>query len=295
MIISEARKHHFVPKLLLRPWVKSNAQNQNLLCGYYWNDKRAQLEKKCKGLDGFCSQLDLLTLKSHNLGRDAIERIFFGEVDTKGAISRDILLKSGPQSLTGEQRCDFSRLLLSLDVRRPVIVEKLRNAWTETYKASLDNDPEILSAMSEAGIGETPSSYYERHTGASFEDIGIATIQRLVDNPKIGGQLINAHWYVKHLGEYDGSLVLADRPLIRIRGYDHPGGAWVLPLTPKAAFIAVNHLENLKRMQRVTPQRFAKQTNYSSAGQAERFVFSADNFHERWLSKFLAPQAEAGT
>lgn len=286
---NEARKHHFVPKLLLRPWVQPNASNQNVLCGHYWNEWHGQMDKKSKGLDGFCSQLDLLTLKSHNLGRDAIERIFFGEVDTKGAIARDLLLQSGPQSLTGEQRCDFSRLLLSLDVRRPVIVKKLRNAGTKSYRATLDNDPEILAAMSDAGIEETPSSYYEQQTGASFEDIGVATIQRLVDNPKIGGQLINAHWYVKHLGEHDGSLVLADRPLIRIRGYDHPGGAWVLPLTPKAAFIAVNHPENLKNFKRATPQRFAKLTNVGSTKQAECFVFSVDESHERWLGKYLAP------
>lgn len=246
--------------------------------------------KKEKGLDGFCFQLDLLTLKSHNLGRDAIERIFFGEVDTKGAIARDLLLQSGPQSLTGEQRCDFARLLLSLDVRRPIIVEKLRNEGTETNKASFDSDPEILSVMLEAGIDEPPSSYYERHKGISFKDMGLSSIQRLVDNPEVGGRLVNALWYIKHLGEHEGSLVLSDRPLIRIRGYDHPGAVWALPLTPKAAFIAVNHPENLRRMQRVTPQRFAKQTNYSSTIQAERFVFSVDSLHERWLGKHLAPK-----
>ena len=291
----EARNHHFVPKLLLRSWVHRNIKDQKVLCGHYWNSWRGQMDRKYKGLDGFCFQLDLLTLKSHNLGRDAIERIFFGEVDTRGAIVRDILMESGPQTLTGEQRCDFARLLLSLEVRRPVIVEKLRNAGTETYRAGLDNDPDILSAMTEAGIKETPSSYYEQHTGSSFEDIGVATIQRLVDNPRIGGQIVNAHWYVKHLGEHDGSLVLADRPLIRIRGYDHPGAAWVLPLTPKAAFIAVNHSANLKNFQRATPQRFAKLTNVSSAHQAEKYVFSIDEAHERWLGKYLTPSIKSGT
>lgn len=290
---NEARKHHFVPKLLLRPWLHRNANNQNVLCGYYWNDRRGQLDKKCRGLDSFCFQLDLLMLKSHGVGRDAIERRFFGEVDTKGATARDILLRSGPQYLTGDQRCDFTRLLLSLDARRPDIVEKLREEGVQTYKTGLDSDPEILPAMMDAGIEEAPSSYYERTKGVSLEDAAVITIQRLVDNPEVGGRLINAHWYVKHLGEHDGSLVLADRPLIRIRGYDHPGAAWVLPLTPKAAFIAVNHTENLKRMQRVTPQRFAKQTNYSSARQAERFVFSVDDFHERWLVNHLAPKVVA--
>ncbi len=291
---NEARKHHFVPKLLLRPWLKQDASSQNVLCGHYWDEKRGQMSKKEKGLDAFCYQLDLLTLGYSRRGRDAIESIFFGAVDTKGAIAREILLKSGPQSLTGDQRCDFARLLLSLDMRRPAIVKKLREDGAQTYKTGLDNAPEILSAMTDAGIGEMPSFYYEQYTGASLEDVAVTAIQRIVDNPEVGGRLINAHWYVKHLGEYDGSLVLADRPLIRIRGYDHPGAAWVLPLTPKAAFIAVNHPENLKRMQRVTPQRFAKQTNYSSANQAERFVFSVNDFHERWLVNHLAPKEKDG-
>lgn len=285
----EAKKHHYVPKFLLRPWLISNSNNQRVLHGHYWDGRRGLMREKVKGLDAFCFQLDLLTLKAHNLGKDAIERIFFGEVDNKGADVRNILLNSGPKALTAEQRCDFSRLLLSLDVRRPAIVGKLRKEGTDNYRASLDNDPEILSVMADAGIEETPSAYYERYTGSSFEDIGVATIQRLVDNPEVGGQLINAHWYVKHLGEHDGSLLLSDRPLIRVQGYDHPGAAWVLPLTPKAAFIAVNHSENLERMQRVTSQRSAKQTNISSANQAEKFVFSVDPSHERWLQKYMQP------
>lgn len=246
-------------------------------------------EKKCRGLGSFCFQLDLLTLKSQNIDRrDAIESRFFGEVDNRGATARSILLQSGPTVLTEDQRCDFARLLLSLDVRRPNIVKKLREDGVQTYKAGLDSDSEILSAMSKAGIEEKPSLYYERTTGVSLEDVAFIAIQPLVDNPEIIRRLINAHWYVKHLREHDGSLVLADRPLIRICGYDHPGATWVLPLTPKAAFIAVNHHENLNRMQGVTSQRFAKEMNYSSANQAERFVFSVDDSHECWLVKRLA-------
>lgn len=295
VMTNKSRNHHFVPKLLLRPWLRQEAGNQKVLCGHYWNDRRGQLDKKCRGLDSFCSQLDLLTLKSRVTDPDALERIFFGEVDNKGAIARDILLKSGPQSLTKDQRCDFARLLLSLDMRRPVIVEKLRKEGTETYKTALDSDPEILSAMTNAGIEEMPSRYYERIKGVSLEDKAVDTIQKLVDNPEVGKWLINAHWYVQHLGEHDVSLVLADRPLIRIHGYDHPGAVWVLPLTPKAAFIAVNHPKNLKNMQRVTPQRFTKQTNYSSVQQAERYVFSVDDSHERWLAKYLAPQVKTSS
>ena len=67
-----------------------------------------------------------MSLKAHDLGRDAIERLFFGEIDTNGTAARDILLEHGPAGLTAGQRCDFARLLLSLDARRPFNVDKLR-------------------------------------------------------------------------------------------------------------------------------------------------------------------------
>ena len=57
---------------------------------------------------------------------------------------------------------------------------------------------------------------------------------------------------------------------------------------PKTAFVAANRRENLERIKRVTPQRFGKLTNSSSAGQAERFVFCHDTSHEHWLSGRLS-------
>jgi Protein of unknown function (DUF4238) len=278
----EARDHHFVPRFLLRPWCVGG-----LLHGYWWDRRRGELACKRKGPKGFCLQLDLLTLRAHDLGRDALERIFFGNIDTRGAEARDRLLVGGPRALNLDQRCDFARLLLSLDARRPAIVSNLRVKGPRYLAESLDDDPEILMVMEREGLVGAPSSYIGQ-LGVCLEDRSLATIQRLVDNPTIGGRLINAHWQLVHLGPFDGSLVLSDRPLIRLHGYDHPGAAWLLPLTPQVAFVAVNHLANLERIMRFSPQRFAKQANALSANQAERFVFCVDMSHVRWLTKRLS-------
>jgi hypothetical protein len=179
-----------------------------------------------------------------------------------------------------------------MDMRRPVTVSTLRGAGARHIAESLDGDPEILAAMAEEGLDQVPSSFVEQ-LGVSLEDRALGSIQGLVDNPKVGHKL-NARWHVVRLGPFDGSFVLSDRPLIRIRGYDHPGAAWVLPLTPKAAFVAVNHPANLDRIKRATPQRFAKCTNVPSAAQAERFVFSVDTSHERWLAKHLRDPSKEG-
>ena len=286
MVNEEAHKHHFVPQFLLRPWLV-----EDMLRGYWWDNRRGELVCKRRGPKAFCQQLDLLTLRAHKLGRDALETIFFGDIDTKGAKARDRLLADGPEGLSGDQRCDFARLLLSLDARRPSNVNMLRDGGRQ-FAEGLDNDPEIIAAMAHEGLTEAPSPFFERNSGVSLEDRALIAIQKLVDNPKIGGKLINACWHVVRLGPHDGSLVLADRPLIRLRAYDHPGAVWVLPLTPKAAFVAANHPTNLDRIKRVTPVRFAKKTNVSSACQAERFVFCVDTSHEHWIGRYLCVPAK---
>ena len=179
---------------------------------------------------------------------------------------------------------------LSLDGRRPAIVAKFREMG-EDMAEMLDSDPEVLAALEDEGVTDTPSSYYERTEGVLLEDRALLSIQRFVDNPKVGGRLINAHWHIVRLGPSDGSFVLSDRPLIRIRGYDQPGAAWALPLTPRAAFVALNHPENLAKIKRVSPRRFAKATNVSSAAQAERFIFASDASHEHWIGKYLRAEA----
>jgi hypothetical protein len=132
------------------------------------------------------------------------------------------------------------------------------------------------------------SDFYLDHTGSSYVDRAITMIQSLVDNPLVGGQLINATWAVLALDNATKPFVLSDRPLIRIHGFDKPGATWVLPLSPTAAFVAVNDPKNLERLQATSQSELVERTNISSAAQAEKFVFSIASDSEEWLSGYLA-------
>lgn len=288
MISHESKEHHFVPKLLLRPWLVEAAENQFELHGYWW-DARRGLSCKRKGLKGFCNQIDLLSLRSHSLGRDALERIFFGSIDSKGAIARDLLLENGPNRLDSQTRSDFARLLFSIEIRRPSIVKKLRMDGRAFLAEEIDADPDICQAMTEIGIELKPSEYLETRRGFHLEDRALGMIQSLIDNPNVGNRLINAHWSIKRINQNDGSLVLSDRPLIRIHGYDHPDATWALPLNPQIVFIACNSRKTMISLQEVPSGRFVKSMNRSSVFQAERFVFCSDASHEHWLEKRMKP------
>jgi Protein of unknown function (DUF4238) len=288
MADQEAHKQHYVPEFLLKPWAIDGE-----LRGYWWNSSKSALSCRQKGPKAFCRG-DLWTLRGHALGHDALEKVYFGDVDTKGADARNELLASGPAGLSNERRCNFARLLLSLEWRRPTNVAKLRSGGQHLAKC-LDSDPEILAAMEDEGLSDTPSLFYEHETGALLEDRALLHIQELVDDPNVGGQLINACWHVVRLGPLDGSLILSDRPLIRIAHPAHPGAIWVLPLSPRAAFVAANDPAKIGQIKRASARRFAKECNALSASQAERFVFSADTSHEHWIGKYLSRCAERPT
>ena len=282
-----SREHHFVPKLLLRPWLVKKPTGDEILLDYWWDPRSDSLACKTRGLDRFCFQLDLLSLKKHPLGRDAIERIFFGDIDTQGSLARDVLLNSGPSALSVDQRCDFARLLMSLEARRPANVERLRTEGSATFRDDLDNDPDILREFDNHGIKVLPSDFVERILGRDLEDGALTIVQRLVDNPNVGRRLINAHWDVRRLNSLSGSLTLSDRPLIRINGFDQTGAAWLLPLSPDSAFIACNDKPNLTKLMRLSDRRFVKEFNRSSVRQTERFVFCIDKSHEDWIGRHL--------
>lgn len=282
-----SKNHHFVPKLLLRPWLVKTPSEDDVLHGYWWNPHSNILTCKMRGLDSFCFQLDLLTLKKHSLGLDAIERVFFGDIDTQGSIARDILLDSGAAALSNDQRSDFARLLLSLDARRPANVKRLRTKGAATIHDGLNNDPDILREFEKNAINMRPADFVEQTLELNLEDSALTIVQWLANNPTVGGRLINAHWHVRKLNSLSGSFILSDRPLIRVNGYDQPGAFWLLPLSPDAAFIACNDKSNLARVMKLSDQRFAKVLNKLSVGQSERFVFCIDQSHEKWIGRHL--------
>ena len=163
----------------------------------------------------------------------------------------------------------------------------LGHAGSVTFRDGLNSDPDILREFEKNAINMRPSDFVEQTLECNLEDSALTIVQRLVNNPTVGGLLINAHWRVRKLNSLSGSLILSDRPLIRVNGYDQPGAFWLLPLAPDAAFIACNDKSNLAWLMKQSDQRFIKELNRLSVGQSERFVFCIDQSHEKWIGRHL--------
>ena len=112
-----------------------------------------------------------------------------------------------------------------------------------TLKAHKDG----RDAIEAEGLSGSPSALLAE-LGISLEDRALGNIQGLVDYPRIGGRLINSHWRLVRLGPREGTLVLSDRPLARLFGYEHPKASWFLPLGPKVMFYAARKPSDFERL-----------------------------------------------
>jgi hypothetical protein len=270
----------------MRPWVKQGVNGQNELCAFYIEPRTGETRIKRRSPKSFCNQLDLLSLRQHALGRDVIERVVFGDVDSKGAIARDLLLTAGPTRLSAEQRSDFARFLMSLEARRPAMVSKLR-AQEGFFADQLSQDAEVLELMRAEGLTESPVEFFERAGGVAVADRVMLIIQKLTDSPDIGRWIVNANWIIFRVKLAEGSLLLSDRPLIRVHGLAKPGATFVLPLTPQAVFVAAGHQQTIRNLAAVPRRELCRKTNISSVSQAERFVFSTLASDQRWIGRYL--------
>lgn len=282
----EPRKHHYVPEFCLRPWAKTR-RGQLLLRGYYWDHRTKRLRYRDRGVGAFCYGLDLLTFKRYRAKPAVLEARFFQAVDQKGRAAIDAMVTRGTAGMTNDERCDFVRLLLSLEWRRPAAIQRLRVEGKGKLADGLDSDPDVLAEFKAQGIAMKPSEYVEQVLGWSLEDRSLMSVQRLVDSKEIGERLVNAYWHLRTLKREHSSFVLGDRPLVRIAGLNHEAATWFLPLGPKLGFYATINPRPMKLIKNEPSRRLVSRSNSESALQAERFVFSTDSSHEAMLAKFL--------
>lgn len=290
----EPRRHHYVPEFLLRGWTKEWKRNQRLLRGHYWDLRQSRCRYRESGVGAFCNRIDLLTIGSRPKGKADLESIFFQAIDQKGQAAVEALVGGGVDRLDGEQRSDFVRLLLSLEYRRPSMVDRVRREGRERLTSGLDQ-AETIEEFKKLGVDQLPSEYAQQKLDWSMEERAMLLLQSLVDSREIGERLINAHWYLRRLRVEHSSYLLADRPLVRIQGLDHPAATWFLPLTPRIGFYVARHESNLRLFENASAKRLVRVSNIDSAGNAEKYLFGVGNTLPAMFAEILRERAERAT
>jgi hypothetical protein len=275
--------HHFVPVGLLRRW--SIGGSDTLIKGYYWDHRRSRLAWKTRGPKGFCYQPHLLTVRGHPKGDDYYERSVFGTIDDIGAdVVNDLLTQ---KQLPPGKRLQFTEYLLSLEARRPAVVEAIRTHGAATIAKMLNSDPLILEAAKREGYSVPPSEAHSALTGIELKDHVVHVVQLLAKQSKFADVIANAHWQVRWADPHGSKFALGDRPLIRFNGTGEDM-VWVLPLSPDALFIATGSEKARQQIAEISHHQLVRSINSDSAMQCDQYVFWTQDSPTAWLARRLA-------
>ncbi|PPE81171.1 hypothetical protein C3941_00110 [Kaistia algarum] len=289
--MSVARRHHYVPRFLLRQWVVPYGNHGSKLLGHYWDPARERMRLFPCSPKQVCYREDLFGLRGKTLPPDAIERRFFSAIDDSAAVAHRKLLSEGVASLTVDERSDLVRLILSLEVRRPANIEKLVSDGAESFRDGLDRDPEIAAAFAKHGLSMSPSEYYEQGLGYPLSDRAMLLVQHITNSRNSGLKLASFIWRLRRLDPRQGSFVLSDRPLYRSAGIDAPNALWSLPCSPYSVLLMSPSEHVLQHLLAVSDSAIVRAVNADSANQADKYLFGTRQEGE-WLERRLRAKYE---
>ncbi|NKK96532.1 DUF4238 domain-containing protein [Rhizobium leguminosarum bv. viciae] len=173
-------------------------------------------------------------------------------------------------------RSAWSRFLMSLMMRMPDHLETLSGGLVEEWARMM---PELETAYA-SGRGSTdPETFAEYLESRSPEEIRswmISVLRRLMDHSQIGALINNMRWFVRHI-DGPAQFLTSDRPIITWYEFAAEDSYIILPIGPKAAFVAVNNLATQRRIEAYDAEKWVGGLNSLIAGAAVKFVFARDD------------------
>ena len=166
-------RHHFVPQFLLRAWASGSLDGKvediRLDLSGFPSSRRAPKSTGYKD--------DLYALSKPVVGgmeKQAIEKIFFMQVDNLAARAHQKLVEHGLRSLTTAERSDWVRFLMSLRVRQPDIVQKLKTDSSQHLAKTLGQQPEEYDEIAQRDDAPTLAEWTEQQFPGLIENFGLS-------------------------------------------------------------------------------------------------------------------------
>lgn len=275
-------KHHYVPQFLLRAWSSGSSDGKV-------QDIRLDLEgfpssRRAPKFTGYKDDLYALSMPVvAGMEKQAIEKIFFMQVDNLAARAHQKLVERGLQSLTDEERSDWVRFLMSLRARQPDIVQQLKTESTVQLKESLGQKPEEYEQITETDDPPTMEEWVEQSFPGLIENFGLSFLHEIANNPKVGEKIFRMKWWLWDFGRIPFDLLLGDRPCIFTNGIDNPQLIIALPISPTKAFLATNSERTAVILRQQDPKGLALRLNESSLYQARARIYSRNTSPMRFI------------
>lgn len=236
MTVQQPISHHYSPVFYQKPWAVDGRVTR-----YYRPHKAVVADAKVPKAIG-CED-HLYDFEGLPVGAVApsLESQFFSPVDSRAAVVHQRLLAGELNKLSPQEREDWARFLLSMQLRNPFALAEVKRLAEQNLRANLDRetDPEY-QAVRRPGDPETIWEWTQVYEPHVIQNAHKQFLPSLIDHKELGQYLMNMHWATIDVSTATQSLLTGDRPLISTHGWKDPNCVVHFPLSPHTLFAATN-------------------------------------------------------
>ena len=274
-------RNHYVPQFLQRPWTSAY---DGKLQVHHITTTGVHTTRKIPKSTGY--KVDMLALTRDEIAgmkKDDIETIVLQQVDNDAALVRTKLYERQLTSLNHDERCAWIRFIMSLRIRDPAVVRQLIAKSDIAVRRSLADNPNEYDQLT---TGDDPASleeWMERRFPGWIENFGLSFFPDLLNDDKVGNQLLRLKWWVFDTSTAPNYLLLGDRPSVFFGGIEDPHLAVALPIAPDRLFVATRGDALAMGLPRVPLASLVARVNDATVMQADKYVYGLDAASHRFV------------
>jgi hypothetical protein len=283
-------RHHYVPQFLLRVWAEATPDGKVEV--FRLDLPALRSPRRSPKHTGYEDDLYALSRPVvAGMEQQAVEKHILRDVDDLAARVRRKLAEHGLRSLSPTERMDWVRFLVSLRLRQPSVVQKLRIDSAEHLRRTLAVQPEQYEAIAQFDDAPTLDEWTEQRYPGLIENFGLSIFANIIGDYDVGNLMLRMKWWLWDFSNAKHDLLLADHPCIFTSGLDDEALVIALPISPTKAFMATRSDASAEALRRQRPQHLAMRLNESSLAQARTRVYGRDASASRFIRNRLALRA----
>lgn len=282
----DPRNHHYVPEFFIRRWADAD---DRVWAYRYPYKNRLEIKHLPPSAIGFGRDLYALSGGSPK-ERQRIELETTQKIDSGGALALAAILESGGRP-SDEALCwSWTEFVAALISRSPSRLEEI-SRHSKVRTLTLDDSMRHLYIQRRApDWPETlDEAVAQRRDDAFDNDLGKLTAERLFTAPRIKEAVMNMHWRVRRF-DAGPRLLLSDHP-VTYGSFETSNAVLVMPLGPRAAFIAARHADFLTALLATREERLIATLNAKVLQQARDYAFAQDRTQDDLIRSLYKPQS----
>jgi hypothetical protein len=275
--------HHYIPQFILQQWTNpSTARLQRYTRPHASKIMRRESVTSAAGFEENLYKIPGLPEDKAQL----LETGFFSKIDDKAAKVHKLLLEGRLGELSDDQKIAWAGFVMVLMFRTPANLTAFKQGFKGAWSQPL---PDVDARYSELKGSDDPPTYEEyvlKHDPLILDRMAMTEFPGLVLNEMMGAHLLRMHWFV--MKPREGAFLISDEPVIMKTGLAKPLGHIVVPIGPKALFVATVDLPTQNVIARMGCKAIVREVNKQVVGRASCFVAAQDERQDRFIRNRFA-------